>query len=190
MGEEKKSGLSLIQGRLIEETRFGSLKIVAAPEKAAPFDVQAFAFEEDTFLVLSADTQIRDPKIPLAHIMTRLIETQPEVPGSVLVRGNKPLRFLAVIHDLNQEPSWREEWIDAALRGIFKEAEQRQLRSIAIPLLGTIHGSLKKVRFVELLKGVLQKASFQHLTRLWLVVPPGTSHEVVGFLQNGYRKES
>jgi len=176
--------LRVIKGGLTDETSVGPLRIVAAPTKAPPFEVDAFAFEEDTFLVLSADTQVRDPKIPLTRIMTRLIDTKPATPGTVLVRGRRPLRFLAIVHDLNQEPSWKEEWIMHALSRIFQAAESRELQALALQMLGTVHGSLEKRRFIFLLRTAIEGAFFHHLKRLWLIVPHGTAREIIAMLES------
>ena len=185
---DKMPKLRLIRGGYPREMSLGSVDIVAAPEHKQPFPVDAVAFEEDTFLVLSADRRVRAPKEPLVRLMTRVIETRPETPGSVLVKGKRPLRLLAIVHDLNQEPSWREEWVASALEGIFREAESRRLRSIALPFLGTLHGSLKKERFVELLRCALERMSPNHLKRLWLLVPAGTSSKILEMLESESQK--
>ena len=177
--------LRVIQGGLIDETSIGPLRIVAAPTKAPPFHVDAFALEEDTFLVLSADAQVRDPKVPLTRIMTRLVDTKPATPGSVLVRGRRPLRFLAVVHDLNQEPSWKEEWVADCLEKIFAEAESRELKSIALPFLGTLHGRLERGRFLGLLGHALSQTVLTHLESLWLVVPDGMNSKILEILKSG-----
>jgi len=185
---DKMPKLRLIRGGYPREMSLGSVDIVAAPEHNPPFTVDAVAFEEDTFLVLSADRRVHAPKEPLVRLMTRVIETRPETPGSVLVKGKRPLRLLAIVHDLNQEPSWREEWIASALEGIFRETESRRLGSIALPFLGTLHGSLKKERFVELLRCALERMSPNHLKRLWLLVPVGTSSKILGMLESDSQK--
>ncbi|MCK7466684.1 MAG: hypothetical protein MZU91_00090 [Desulfosudis oleivorans] len=46
--------------------------------------------------------------------MSDLIETQPRLPGTVLVQGTSPVRLLAIIHDFNEDPSWKEDWIKEA----------------------------------------------------------------------------
>jgi hypothetical protein len=175
--------LRLIRGGYPREISLGSLAIVAAPKDSPPFTVDAVAFEEDTFLVLSADRKVRAPTEPLVRLMTRVIETQPKTPGSVLVKGKAPLRLLAIVHDLNQDPSWREEWVASALDGIFREAESRRLQSIALPFLGTLHGSLEKERFIKLLRSALERTSPTHLKRLWLVVPAGTRSRILEMLK-------
>jgi len=179
----RSPNLRVMQGGLVSAMSFGGLQIVATPKEHPPFPVDAFAYEEDTFLVLSADPTPRDPKVPMARIMTRIIETQPQVPGSVLIRGMAPLRLLAVVHDLNQEPSWKEEWIEKALEGLFQEAEGRRLNAMALPLLGTLHGSLDSERFVELLAGVLERTTPTHPKRLWLMVPKGKAKKLIGSLK-------
>ena len=173
----------MVHGSYPSKMSFGSLDIVASPEDRPPFPADAMAFEEDTFLVLSADKEVRDPREPLMRVMTRVIETRPETPGSVLVRGKSPIHLLAIIHDLNQDPSWKDEWIVSALDGIFKEAEIRRLRSIALPFLGTLHGTLEKERFVVLLRNALKQISSDHPKRLWLIVPPGTSPKILEILE-------
>ncbi len=186
--KDKTPRLRLIPGGYPREISHGSVRIVATPKDRPPFPVDAVAFEEDTFLVLSADPEVRIPNEPLLQVMTRVIETPPEKPGSVLVKGKRPLHLLAIVHDLNQEPSWTEEWIVSALDGIFKEAESRRLKSIALPFLGTLHGSLDKERFVVLLKRVLERMSAKYLKRLWLVVPAGTSSKILQILESRPQK--
>jgi len=180
---DNRAKLRLIHGSYPREISLGSISLVAAPKDTPPFQVDAVAFEEDTFLVLSADPKVREYHEPLMRVMTRVIETRPETPGSVLVKGKRPLRLLAIVHDFNQEPSWKEEWIAGALDGIFREAESRKLRSVALPFLGTAHGSFEKQRFVVLLRRALERISADHPKRLWLIVPAGTSHKILEVLE-------
>lgn len=167
--------LQLIRGYYPLNISMGTLEIVAAPKKKQPFAVDAMAFEEDTFLILSADTKVRDPQKPLMHILTELIEIQPEIPGTVVVKGKHPCRLLAVVHDLDQEPTWQEDWIETALNNIFQEAEKRKLQSIALPFIGTLYGKLEKHRFIEILWQALNRVTPHYLKRLWIVVPKGTA---------------
>jgi hypothetical protein len=177
MENSNREKLRVIQGGHYFEIPHGLYRIVAAPEEKPPFDIDAVAYEEDTYLVLSADPKVREPKDHPVKIMTKLIETTPETPGSVLVRGKYPLRFLAIIHDFNQEPTWREEWITSALSAIFKEAETRKLTSVALPMLGCLHGSLDRKRFFGLLRSAVAQSTQMHLKRIWLITPPGTSYK-------------
>ena len=186
--EKDKPRLRLIRGGHRFEISLGSFQIVAAPEYNPPFAVDAVVYEEDTFLVLSAEPVVREPKEHPVRLWTRVIETKPEIPGSVLVMDRRPLRFLAIVHDLNHEPSWREEWIESALEGVFREAEDRTLQSIALPLLGTKHGRLEKQRFIVLLRHALRRSSLRHLKRIWLVMPEGTPYRLLEMFETDLLK--
>jgi hypothetical protein len=122
--------------------------------------------------------------------MTELLKTSPLTPGNVIPRGEQPLRLLAIVHDLDREPSWKEEWITGALDGIFREVETRKLRSIALPMLGTVQGSLEKQRFLVLLREALERSSPKHLTQLWLMVPSGSTREILEMLTSILQKSS
>ena len=180
---ENKSGLRLIKGNIHCEIFLGSVLIVAAPEDSRPFPVDAVAYEEDTFLVLSTDTRVRESEEHIVRLMTRVIEARPAELGKVLVKGKRPFKLLAIVHDLDQNPTWKEEWIESALEGIFREAESRELRSVALPLIGTLHGSLKKRRFIELLKMVLVRLKPCYLERLWLIAPVESNREIIELLK-------
>lgn len=177
-GRDSGRRLELIRGGYPRKIQIGSLTIVASLEKDTPFKVDAMAMEEDTFLVLSADRTVHDAREPLMKVMTRVINTRPRKPGSVIVQESTPLRLLAIVYDLNEEPSWREDWVTRALEGIFREAEMRKLRSIGIPFLGTLHGTMEKRRFLVLLRSSVERVSLHHLKQLWLVVPAGTSYKL------------
>jgi hypothetical protein len=181
--QTRQTPLRLIDGGLHRETSFHQLRIVAAPEKAAPFDVDGFVFEEDTWLVMSADPKVCGPQEHPIRLMTDLIETKPEPVGSVLIQGSQALRFLAIVHDVNQEPTWQEEWIESALQEIFRKAERRQLQAIGLPLIGTLHGRLKDQRFAVLLGRVLQQTTIHHLKRLWLITSPTITTDIIEMLE-------
>jgi hypothetical protein len=191
MGRENSRAhkLTVIRGNLSCEMSLGNLRIVASPKEAPPFQVDAFVFEEDTFLVMSADPMVRSPKESMVRIMSKLMETQPAAPGSVLVRSKDPLQFLAIVHDFNQDPSFKEEWAASALKGIFKASETLGLRSLALPLIGAHYGFIKEERFVDLLELSLKDKAFQHLRRLWLMVPKGDARDMIRMLKNRLRRE-
>jgi len=161
------------------------LQIIAAPENDPPFDIEAMAIEQDTFLIMDTTQQVEYSGESVDQLVSEGRKTLPVKPGSILVRGKRPLRFLAIVHDVNEEPSWREEWVASALDEIFRESERRKLQSLAIPMLGTLHGSLKPERFLVLLRSAMEQASLTHLRRLWLIVPAGTDCEnVLNVLQS------
>jgi hypothetical protein len=166
----------------------GSVQIFVGPGNMAPYPVDAWAAEEDTYLVLSADPEVVESNEDPERVMAEVLATRPEEPGTVVIKGGHPLRLLAIVHDLNEEPSWKEEWVVSALAGIFQEAETRKLRSLALPLLGTLHGSLEKKRFLVLLREILERRSLGDLTNLWLVVPAGTGSAILQMLKSDLPK--
>lgn len=148
-------------------------QITVSLTKQLRVSTQAIVYEQDTALVLTAPADIKYSVESNNQLLNQAI-TQPElIPGSVLVRNQFPWQFLAIVHDLNQEPTWREQWIVTALQTILRESEHRQLHSIAMPLLGTVHGSLTTTRFFELFRAVialsaltnLRQIQFYHLSR-------------------------
>jgi hypothetical protein len=183
--QDIRSRLTLIQGGVQCEMAFGPVRIVAAPENRPPFDVEAVAYEEDTWLIMSADPKICQPEEHPIRLMTDLIEAQPETVGSVRVQGANPLRFLAVVHDVNQEPTWKAEWIEKAFANIFRESERRKLTAVAVPMLGSRHGRLDPKDVTTLLGRSLKQQSFVHLKRLWLIASSeaGASRGIVASLR-------
>jgi hypothetical protein len=99
--------------------------------------------------------------------------------GSVVVRPGSPIRFLAIIHDLSKHPTWTEKPIQQALCNVFREAEKRKLRSIAVRALGSQHGSVDEDRFVELFNAVLAETNLKSVKRIWIVLPIRRSNLLV-----------
>ena len=149
--------------------RNGAVVIVVAPAYAPPFEVEAVVCEEDTFLVLSAAAEVCEPEAARERVLAEAYDAEAVAPGSVVVRAGEPLRLLAVVHDLGRSPSWREEWVAAALVAALRASEARGLRSLSLPLLGRVHGQLEVERFLTLLRQALDHAQTYHLERLWLV---------------------
>jgi len=146
------------------------IQIITSPQNRPPFQVDAWVYEQDTALLLGAPDEIKYPSESAEQLIEQAVDSSPLIPGTVLVRGYCPLELLAIVHDLDQEPSWREEWILKALHGIVQLSEQHHCEAIGMPLLGTLHGTLKSARFFELLLSVREQSSFVYLKRLWLVV--------------------
>jgi hypothetical protein len=155
------------------------IRLVAVPKGARPvFFVDAVAAEEDTYLVLSADPVVEEVTEEPERLLSDAAARIPLAPGTVLVRGGEPLELLAVVHDLDQEPTWREEWVAGALDEIMREVFERGLGSLAMPMLGAVHGSLEGPRFVELLANALEAGAAESLKELWLLVVPERVEEV------------
>jgi len=149
-----------------------------------PSAVDAVVAEEDTYLVLSADPEVREPEGARLRAFHEAYTAEPAAPGTVVVQGGNPLRLLAVVHDFSQDPSWREEWIAAALEAVLHEVDSRRVRTLAMPPLGRVHGSLPRERFVSLLRSALQTGAPRHLERIWVVAPEEEAGELRSLLES------
>ena len=168
----QRRGLRVIDGAQHVEMSSGPYRVVAAPRDRPPFEVGAVVLEEDTYLILSADPVVKEPQESWGEVIKQVNELQPETPGSVLIRETYPLEILAVVHDLDRDPSWKEEWIAAALDGVLREFAARGVRSGAIPMLGATHGSLALKRAAGLLREALKRGGPRTLEHIWLMRPP------------------
>lgn len=175
--EASRPPLRLIHGGRSNRTTQGVVHVVMASREQPPFAVDAIVVEEDTYLVLSADPRVGEPhpEHPI-RVMTSLLEVEPKAPGTIVVRDRSPVEFAAIVHDLDQEPSWREEWIVSSLDRALAEAERRKLRSLGLEMLGAIHGKIERPRFLQLLRQALQRCDPRRLERIWLI-PPASKQE-------------
>ncbi|MDH5643285.1 MAG: hypothetical protein OEY63_03710 [Gemmatimonadota bacterium] len=128
--------------------------------------------EEDTYLVLSSDSSNLKPSpVTLLDLEKQAKSIESIPPGNIIIEDGTPPRILAIVHDLDQEPSWTEEWINSALANIFVEAERRTWTVIAMPCLAGIHGNMTMVRFVEILAEAFRKIDPKCVTDLWIKEP-------------------
>lgn len=116
----------------------------------------AWVFEEDTYRVLSADPRVRDPQSHPIRIMTGLHDQQPEPAGTVLLTTGHPHRMLAVVHDLDQQPSSREQWVACALKEIIGHCQSLEIETLATHALGCHFGSGSEQTFQRLLEAALE----------------------------------
>ena len=182
----KPSKLSLISDDFGRAGRLGRVHVVVAPEDAPPFSVEAVAVEEDTHLLLSSEGEIEEPEEDFERLVEAAAERSPRTPGSVLIRKAKPLQILAIVHDIDCEPTWREEWVASAINGIVEEAEWRRLAAIGIPLIGTRHGNIEMRRVALWLGRCLSRTQFRHLERVWVIAPAGSEQELMWALRSEF----
>lgn len=179
-----RSKLSLISDDYGRAGRLGRVHVVVAPEHMPPFPVDALAVEEDTHLLLSSDGDIEEPEEEIGELVALASHKPANAPGSVLVRKTKPLQFLAIVHDIDCQPTWREEWIASAINAVIEEAEWRRLASVGLPLIGTRHGNVEMRRVALWLGRCLSRTSFRYLTRVWVIAPAGSETELMWALRS------
>ncbi len=179
---EARRRFRVITGGLSRVVNIGKYVITIGSGTRPPFPIEAVAAEEDTWLVLSAPPVVEEPGEHIIRTMTAIMDTLPLEPGTAIFKKGKPLRFLAVVHDLEQEPSWRAEWVASALREVFSLAEEKGCRSMALPLIAARKGHLSTQGFLDIFKKILLEG-VNGPQNLWLVVPQGTEAEVIERLQ-------
>lgn len=174
----KRVALRLLQGDLVEQTA----RVVVADDGSPPFAVDAMVIEQDCDLLLAPPAAIvQEPAEHPGRLLLRVLNQRRHPPGSVLAAGGRPLRLHAVVHDLERQPSWREEWVQAALTRLFDIARRRQVARLAMPLLGTVHGRLDSARSLALILAALS-AGGSFPRRLWLRVPSADAQTVRSML--------
>ena len=182
MSKRNSPQLRLIRGGL-DDLRIGPLRVMVASADKPPFAAAATVLEEDTWLVMSAEPEVRPPAYNPMNILTELLEAEPLIPGSVVVGNEAPLLLLAAVYDLGEEPICRPEWVRAALMEVLRIAEERGIASLALPLLGVHHGRLPVAAFVDIFTNRLRESRFRHLRKVWLTTEPALTREVRSLLE-------
>ncbi len=119
-------------------------------------------------------------------MLTRAANAEPAKPGEVRLQERHPLRLLAVVHDLEQQPSCRLSWIESAIQELLRIVALRRVQALALPLLGTVH-AVRSPRPVARLLGVALARPPATLRRVWLQIAPPAEQDLLGEIDAGYR---
>lgn len=174
--------LRVITGALSRSTLIGRTRVSVAPFTARVPELDVVVVEEDTWLVLSTSPELEAPVESMDRVMGELQRFEPPQPGTVRVRRGQPLELVAIVHDLEQTPSWREEWIATALERVLNITRRKRLKRLAMPLLGSVHGRFPPERFVALLRQWLEREFPEHPEHLWLVTETARVRQVSALL--------
>lgn len=140
----------------------------------APPHVQAYVIEQDTALLLEAPRLITLPSSEsletIEQLLMKTLTAPLAQPGSVIIKPGPPLQLLAIIHELEAEPTWQMVWIKNALLEILQIAEFYQIATIAMPLLGSVYGKLAPEQFFQLLQEALLTTTTVSLKQIWLLL--------------------
>ena len=102
--------------------------------------------------------------------------------GSVVVKGHSPHRLLAVVHDIEQDPTLDPESVSLAYKTVLEIGQQMQFTSLAIPLLGTVHGKLSERESLRRLHEGLHHGPTVGLQRIWLILPADSDYRCLTYL--------
>ena len=175
--------LQLIAGGLDYTCQISATRLGIIPLEAPVPEVDALVIEQDTHGLLAVDTQIVEPDVPLATLANQLSTFAPYKLGDVVVKQGQPLQLYAIVHDLDESPSWRETWIVAALDATFRIARRRQLKRLGMAALGTVHGHLPLERFIELLVETVATHG-DGPGQIWLGVKRSHCHKAIEALKH------
>lgn len=137
------------------------LQLMDAAGGAPPARVRAF--EEDSFMVMSAPPEIPEEGPHPIRVMTAVWDAAPKPVPSLEKRGRN---WLLILHDLEAEPSTDEAILREGLQALFDEAERDRVESVEVPLLGAVHGVISPTRAAAILIEVLSAKWFHHLERV------------------------
>ena len=175
--------LQLVWDINLSRVRINGIDIVVAPKGVSPFDIDAVVEEQDTALILSKPGNITEADNKPAWFLANKLESQPLLnPGSVIKRDGETLRLLAIVHDLDMEPSWSSDWIEQALNNIIKLSHIQGISSIQLPVLGAQYGRFSLQEFLYLLVIAINKAQGK-LKKIWLVVPQQDCSKALSILK-------
>ena len=151
-------------------TTIGSIEITVAPPEYPPFEIDAIVEEQDTSLILGVEPEIRYPGESYDSLVNHMYVQQPRSPGEIIVKKSCPLRFCAIVHDIEQKPTWKEEWVATALKKLLYEIGKYQVKTVVMPLLGTVYGSMSDESFIKLLCVALRTVQPGYPEKIWLDV--------------------
>jgi len=146
-----------------------AISFFETPDTDPPFDPDAIVLEEDTSLVLTPDPTIRESSVSQFKALMDLYQLEEHEVGSVVLRNKVPLQLLAVVHNLDEEPSCSKQAVTLALAASLDLCEKRGLEQVAFQPLGCVHGKLDYSWFRRLLLAELAQREDQGLTKVWLL---------------------
>ncbi len=165
-------------------TTIGEIKIAVAPIEYVPPSIDAIVEEQDTQLLMAVDTEIKYPDDDFDTLINQMATGKTREPGQIIIKQEKPIRFQAIIYNINQEPSWKVEWIAFALKQLIEEINNYQIKTLAMPLLGTHHGKMAEEESIELLCASLATDQASLLEKLWLIAPDPICNRIKDSINN------
>ena len=144
-------------------------------------DLDAFVEEQDTCLLLNPEAEIREIRESYPALVKQMQDQHARLPGEVIVKENRPVRLLAVVYDLEQEPVCQLTAVKQTLANLMTVIQKYRLKVVAMPLLGTSYGPVSVDDFLELLQEAISHRP-GYPEKLWLVVTPFQYLQVFSFL--------
>ena len=132
----------------------------------ALLNVDAVVEEQDTSMILGRSPVILDTIESFPAMVKKMEQQTCEKVGNVLVKQSIPIRFIAIVYDVEHTPIGKTEWIEEAIRNILAQCEKHRIKSLAMPLLGTSYGKLEEESIIQLLQNSLIQNRQQTLKKI------------------------
>lgn len=166
--------------RLVEGSAAGVTENVVSIESRSlriessdtiPGDVDAVVVEQDTALVLDVNDEIKDSGESMESLTRKIADGGHAEQGSVVVLATVPRRILAIVHNFDNDPSWTEAAVIETVQRVLELSAERRFKSIAMPLLGTVHGDMPVARAREILDEAIAAMPGRTLRKICLLEP-------------------
>ena len=146
----------------------GSTIIQFTETDPALLNVDAVVEEQDTNLILGKSPVILDTIESFPAMVKKMEQQTCEKVGNVLVKQSIPIRFIAIVYDVEHTPIGKKAWIEEAIRNILAQCEKHRIKTLAMPLLGTSYGKLEEENIIQLLQDSLIQNRQQTLKKIFI----------------------
>ncbi len=134
----------------------------------ALLNVDAVVEEQDTNLILGKSPVILDTIESFPEMVKKMEQQTCEKVGNVLVKQSVPIRFIAIVYDVEHTPIGEKIWIEEAIQNILAHCDKYRIKTLAMPLLGTSYGKLEEESNIQLLQNSLIQNRQKHLKKIFI----------------------
>jgi hypothetical protein len=132
----------------------------------ALLNVDAVVEEQDTNLILGKSPVILDTIESFPSMVNKMEQQTCEKVGNVLVKQSVPIRFIAIVYDVEHTPIGEKIWIEEAILNILAHCDKYRIKTLAMPLLGTSYGKLEEESIIQMLQNSLIQNRRQTLKKI------------------------
>lgn len=132
----------------------------------ALLNVDTVVEEQDTNLILGKSPVILETIENFPTLVKKMEQQTQEIVGNVLVKQSIPIRFIAIVYDVEHTPIGKKIWIEDAIQNILAQCDKYRIKTLAMPLLGTSYGKLKEESIIQLLQDSLIQNRQQTLKKI------------------------
>lgn len=175
--------IRLIWNKANHTVKVGSIEVYAAPREYPPFTCQALVQEQDTNLLLGDQQTVIEPEQPAWYLANTLERDQPVYrPGDVVMKRGQPMQLMAIVHDIEQEPTTNLETIRLAWQNVMQITAQKNISHLGVPALGSVHGKIACIDSLQALAEVVRSQAPDCLQKIWIILQKDQHLDLVSLL--------